>query len=169
MYIFREIFTLSDGGEVALDWMEEGCTNDSPCVILLPGLTGESQAEYVKCLVISAKQSSLRVVVFNNRGLGGIELKTPRLYCASNVEDLSEVVRHVATIVPKEKLGAAGISMGGLILGNYLVRKSEEARTYLSAAKIISAPWDVHKGNDRSYKLCTQFLFLFSFFRYSQY
>lgn len=137
---------MPDGGEVALDWMEEGCSKDGPCVILLPGLTGESQAEYVKCLVFAAQQSGLRVVVFNNRGLGGIELKTPRLYCASNCEDLSEVVRHVAKMVPKERLGAAGISMGGLILGNYLVRKSLEARTHLAAAKIISAPWDVHKG-----------------------
>lgn len=30
--------------------------------------------------------------------------------------------------------------------GNYLARRSEEARTYLSAAKIISVPWNVHKG-----------------------
>ncbi|KAI8126911.1 phospholipase ABHD3 [Lucilia cuprina] len=142
----REILVLPDGGEVALDWMEDGCSKDGPCVILLPGLTGESQAEYVKCLVVAAKQSGLRVVVFNNRGLGGIELKTPRLYCASNCEDLSEVVKHVGKTVPKDRLGAAGISMGGLILGNYLVRKGVEARTYLAAAKIISAPWDVHKG-----------------------
>lgn len=146
---FREILVLPDGGEVALDWMEEGCSKDGPCVILLPGLTGESQAEYVKCLVVAAKQSGLRVVVFNNRGLGGIELKTPRLYCASNCEDLSEVVKHVGKTVPKDSLGAAGISMGGLILGNYLVRKGEEARKYLAAAKIISAPWDVHKGKKR--------------------
>ncbi|XP_061396819.1 phospholipase ABHD3 [Musca vetustissima] len=142
----REILRLTDGGEVALDWMEDGCADDSPCVIILPGLTGESQAEYIKCLVLAANQVSLRVVVFNNRGLGGIELKTPRLYCASNCEDLSEVVRHVGKNVPKDKLGATGISMGGLILGNYLVRKSEEARTYLGAANIISVPWDVHKG-----------------------
>lgn len=33
-------------------------------------------------------------------------------------------------------------------LGNYLARKSDEARTNLSAAKIISVPWDVHKGSD---------------------
>lgn len=114
---YREILTLLDGGEVALDWMEEGCSEDSSCVIILPGLTGESQAEYIKCLVLAANQVNLRVVVFNNRGLGGIELKTPRLYCASNCEDLSEVVKHVAKAVPKDKLGATGISMGGLILG----------------------------------------------------
>ncbi|XP_054739716.1 phospholipase ABHD3-like [Anastrepha obliqua] len=143
----REILTLKDGGEVALDWLEENCGDDAPCIIILPGLTGESQAEYIKCLVIAANNVGMRVVVFNNRGLGGIELKTPRLYCASNCEDLSEVVRHVRKTIPTHcKLGATGISMGGLILGNYLVRKSEESRKCLSAAKIISVPWDVHKG-----------------------
>ncbi|XP_060652117.1 phospholipase ABHD3 isoform X1 [Drosophila nasuta] len=145
----REILSLKDGGEVALDWMEEGCDESAPCVLILPGLTGESQAEYIKCLVFAAQQAGMRVVVFNNRGLGGIELKTPRLYCAANCEDLCEVVQHVRRTLPAHcKLGATGISMGGLILGNYLARKSDEARINLSAAKIISVPWDVHKGSD---------------------
>ena len=60
---------------MALDWLEEGCPNSAPIIIILPGLTGESQAEYVKCLVNSANHIKLRVVVFNNRGLGGISLK----------------------------------------------------------------------------------------------
>lgn len=98
--------------------MEEGCDERAPCVLILPGLTGESQAEYIKCLVFAAQQTGMRVVVFNNRGLGGIGLKTPRLYCAANCEDLCEVVKHVRQSLPAHcKLGATGISMGGLILG----------------------------------------------------
>lgn len=142
----RELLTLKDGGEVALDWMENNCKPDAPIILILPGLTGESQAEYIKCLVIAANQIGLRTVVFNNRGLGGVTLKTPRLYCASNCEDLSEVVNHVKRTNPNVKLGATGISMGGLILGNYLAVHSEEARGLIAAAKIISVPWDVHKG-----------------------
>ena len=60
---------------MALDWLEDGCSDKAPIVIILPGLTGESQAEYVKCLVNSASRIKLRAVVFNNRGLGGISLK----------------------------------------------------------------------------------------------
>ena len=66
---------MSDGGQVALDWLEDGCPHSAPIIIILPGLTGESQAEYIKCLVNSASRIKLRVVVFNNRGLGGISLK----------------------------------------------------------------------------------------------
>uniref|UniRef100_A0A1L8DPU7 Putative phospholipase abhd3 n=1 Tax=Nyssomyia neivai TaxID=330878 RepID=A0A1L8DPU7_9DIPT len=142
----REMLTLKDGGEVALDWLEDSCDADAPLILILPGLTGESQAEYIKCLVTAANLTGIRTVVFNNRGLGGVSLKTPRLYCAANCEDLSEVVNHVKKINPMVKLGATGISMGGLILGNYLAQHSDEARRSITAAKIISVPWDVKKG-----------------------
>lgn len=104
----REILQLKDGGEVALDWEESGCEKDSPIIIILPGLTGESQAEYIKCLVTAASQIGIRCCVFNNRGLGGIALKTPRLYCAANCEDLSEVVNYVHKNHPNVLIAATG-------------------------------------------------------------
>ncbi|XP_055603129.1 phospholipase ABHD3 [Uranotaenia lowii] len=144
----REILSLKDGGEVALDWLETNCDSDSPLILILPGLTGESQAEYIKCLVMAANRCGIRTVVFNNRGLGGIDLKTPRLYCAANTEDLSEVIKHVKNLNPHVRIGATGISMGGLILGNYLASYNDESKSILTAAKIISVPWDVNKGSD---------------------
>lgn len=113
----REVLRLKDGGEVALDWLETDCVADAPIIIILPGLTGESQADYIKCLVTQANHRGIKCVVFNNRGLGGLTLKTPRLFCAANCEDLSEVVKHVNAKYPNVKKGATGISMGGLILG----------------------------------------------------
>lgn len=106
--LYREVFPLKDGGEVALDWLETNCSSDSPIIIILPGLTGESQAEYIKCLVCAANRIGIRTVVFNQRGLGGVNLKTPRLYCAANCEDLSEVVHHVRKLNPHVKIGATG-------------------------------------------------------------
>ncbi|XP_076654708.1 abhydrolase domain containing Hydr1 [Halictus rubicundus] len=139
----REILTLSDGGEVALDWSEEGSSTTSPIVIILPGLTGASQAEYIKCLITSAKKVGIRCVIFNNRGLGGVELKTPRTYCAANSDDLSEVVEHVRKLYPNVPLGATGISMGGLILGNYLAQQGSMAKNKLKGCFLISVPWNV--------------------------
>lgn len=74
------------------------------------------------------------------------EFQTPRLYSAANVEDLSEVVRHISKSYPTSKIGATGISMGGLLLGNYLSLHSEEAHKVFTACQIISVPWDVKKG-----------------------
>lgn len=71
----RELLSLKDGGQIALDWMENGCDDKSPVILILPGLTGASQSEYIKCLVNAGNSLGARVVVFNNRGLGGVELK----------------------------------------------------------------------------------------------
>ena len=73
-------------------------------------------------------------------------MQTRRLYCAANYEDLSEVIQHVKKLNPNVKLGATGISMGGLLLGNYLAEQNEEARHIFTACNIISVPWDVQKG-----------------------
>ncbi|EEB20462.1 alpha/beta hydrolase domain containing protein 1,3, putative [Pediculus humanus corporis] len=142
----REILTLRDGGEVALDWKEENTTSSSPVVLLFPGLTGTSQTEYVKALAISASKSGIRFVVFNNRGLGGMALKTPRLYCAANVDDASEVISHVKKLYPTVPLGVLGVSLGGMILGNYMSRMSDESQKMIAAAMLISVPWNVFVG-----------------------
>ncbi|XP_063220007.1 phospholipase ABHD3 isoform X2 [Bacillus rossius redtenbacheri] len=142
----RELFQLKDGGEVALDWLENGCEPQAPIVIILPGLTGTSQADYVKCLAVAANKIGVRTVVFNNRGLGGVMLKTPRTYCASNSEDFEEVLNYVHTCNPNVRIGATGISMGGLVLGNFLAAHQEKARNLISAAMLISVPWNVFKG-----------------------
>ncbi|XP_033227315.1 phospholipase ABHD3 isoform X2 [Belonocnema kinseyi] len=142
----REILTLSDGGEVALDWAEQNCCHTSPIVIILPGLTGASQAEYIRILVCAAKNVGIKCLIFNNRGLGGVTLKTPRLYSASNCDDFTEVLEHVRKTYSHVPIGATGISLGGLILGNYLAQKGPEAVGKLVAGLAISAPWNVFEA-----------------------
>ncbi|XP_014234259.1 phospholipase ABHD3-like [Trichogramma pretiosum] len=142
----RELLTLSDGGEVALDWAEENSSNSSPIVIILPGLTGASQAEYIKCLVFAARNSGMKCVIFNYRGMGGVKIKTPRFYCATSYEDLAEVIDHVKKLHPHISLGATGISMGGLLLGNYLAKYGRDAYGKLKAALIISVPMNIFEA-----------------------
>lgn len=146
----REVLQLKDGGEVGLDWLDPfgDCSVSTPVVIILPGLTGASHADYVKGLALMAQKIGLRTLVFNNRGIGGIALKTPRTYCAANIEDLTEVIEYVHEKYPNAPLAATGISMGGLILGNYLAAHEENACNYLSAAMLISVPWNVFKGTE---------------------
>ena len=45
-----QILKLSDGGEVCLDWLdcEKGKESSHPTVLFMPGLTGNSQSEYIK-------------------------------------------------------------------------------------------------------------------------
>ncbi|XP_034253044.1 protein ABHD1 [Thrips palmi] len=142
----REVLDLPDGGQLALDWLEDNCTENSPILLILPGLTGSSQAEYIRCLVQAVNRSGFRTVVFNNRGLGGVVLKTPRLYNACNGEDLAEAIKLIKAKNPNVPLAATGISMGGLVLGNYISRRGKSVRSELAAAMLISVPWDLFKA-----------------------
>lgn len=67
---------LSDGGQVALDWVVRGAgAGEARAVLLvLPGLTGSADADYVRSLAAAAAALQARCVVFNNRGLGGLPL-----------------------------------------------------------------------------------------------
>lgn len=72
----RDILKLTDGGEVALDWLNPAnATEETPAIIILPGLTGGSQTDYVKGLAHACENSCIRAVVFNNRGIADIPLK----------------------------------------------------------------------------------------------
>lgn len=48
-------------------------------------------------------------------------LQTPRTYCASKCDDLSEVVNHVRSLNPGIPLVAAGVSMGGYVDFKYML------------------------------------------------
>lgn len=139
-----------DGGEVCLDWISENnIEEDAPICLFLPGLTGDSQSEYIKSFVNVARwQLKARCVVFNNRGRGGHGLKTPRTYCASNSEDLAAVIDHIKATYPSAPLIAVGVSLGGIILGNYLVDQGELAQDRLVAAMLISVCFDTFKGTE---------------------
>ncbi|XP_013176939.1 PREDICTED: phospholipase ABHD3 [Papilio xuthus] len=141
----REVLKLSDGGQVALDWLEEDDAG-AECravLLVLPGLTGGAQADYVRCLAAAARRLRAALVVFNNRGLGGLPLTTPRLYSAVSHEEVGEAVSAVrARGVP---VLAAGVSLGGLQLGRYLAEQGASAPVH--AALIVSSPLDVVKGS----------------------
>ncbi|KAI9092336.1 hypothetical protein K1719_027836 [Acacia pycnantha] len=100
----RQCIHTKDGGVVALDWVsgdDRLFPPNSPVLILLPGLTGGSEASYARHLLVTARSKGWRVVVFNNRGCGNSPVITPQLYSASFLGDLGEVVSHVNTLYPE--------------------------------------------------------------------
>ncbi|KAK7083543.1 Phospholipase abhd3, partial [Halocaridina rubra] len=142
-----EVLPLKDGGQVCLDWFDGDDTNaTSPLILILPGLTGSSQSEYVKGMVLSIQGIQVRCVVLNNRGTGGIPLTTTRTYCAANSDDLEAALNHLQATHPSVPIMAIGISLGGLIIGNYLTTRIEKAAEQLVATAVLSVPWDLIKG-----------------------
>ncbi|KAK2901394.1 hypothetical protein Q8A67_009509 [Cirrhinus molitorella] len=159
----NELIRAPDGGQISLDWFDNDDSashpdqSTRPTVLLLPGLTGTSRESYILHMVQQSRDLGYRCVVFNNRGVSGEKLLTPRTYCAANTEDLEVVIGHVQRTIDKAPLMAAGVSMGGMMLANYLGRKGSDVR--LKGVVVFSAGWDVFECTASLEKPLDRFLF----------
>nr|XP_056710365.1 phospholipase ABHD3 [Euleptes europaea] len=159
----NELIKATDGGQISLDWFDN---NDSifypdsstrPTILLLPGLTGSSRESYILHMIQQSKELGFRCVVFNYRGVAGENLLTPRTYCASNTEDLEAVIHHINSLYSSAPFVAAGVSMGGMLLVNYLGKIG--TGTPLKAAAVFSAGWNVFDSVDSLEKPVNWLLF----------
>lgn len=148
---YRELLSTPDGGTISVDWYDPVQLGSSlplsfstPIALFIPGLTGTSDAEYLRLLVPIAHSIGYRVVVVNYRGLGDTPLTSQRLYCAANHEDLEQALKHIRQLNPSVRLVAAALSMGGTVLAGYLVKAG--ASSLVDAAFLISVCWDFNKG-----------------------
>ncbi|XVE50633.1 hypothetical protein DITRI_Ditri01bG0179200 [Diplodiscus trichospermus] len=140
----RECLRTKDDGTIALDWVcgdHRSLPADSPILILLPGLTGGSQDSYVKHMLVKARSKGWRVVVFNSRGCADSPVTSPQLQSASFTADTCHVVDHVSSRYPKANIYAAGWSLGGNILVNYLGK--EYNHCILSGAVSLCNPFNL--------------------------
>ncbi|XP_061452751.1 phospholipase ABHD3 [Rhineura floridana] len=158
-----ELITATDGGQISLDWFDNHesihypDSSTRPIVLLLPGLTGTSKESYILHMIQQSKTLGYRCVVLNYRGIAGENLLTPRTYCAANTEDLETVVHYIHNLYSSTLLMAAGVSMGGMLLLNYLGKTGRE--TPLKAAAIFSAGWNVFESADSLEKPVNWLLF----------
>ncbi|PNJ81128.1 ABHD3 isoform 5 [Pongo abelii] len=142
----NELIKTADGGQISLDWFDNDnstCYMDAstrPTILLLPGLTGTSKESYILHMIHLSEELGYRCVVFNNRGVAGENLLTPRTYCCANTEDLETVIHHVHSLYSSAPFLAAGVSMGGMLLLNYLGKIG--SKTPLMAAATFSVGWN---------------------------
>ncbi|XP_076947453.1 embryogenesis-associated protein EMB8-like [Bidens hawaiensis] len=154
----REIFHTSDGGTVALDWLMSSDVSESnfqvngtntvadiPLVIVVPGLTSNSNSPYLKKIVYNMAKHGWNVVVCNHRGLGGVPLTSECFYTAGKSDDLGEVVNHLHRRQPETQIYAVGTSLGANILVKYLGENG--VNVPLVGAVAISNPWDLLIGD----------------------
>ena len=81
------------------------------------------------------------VVIIHYRGLDGLKLYTPQLYCSYAVDDVFQPMKYVYDKHCKEEKRqafAVGTSMGANILGNLLGDHADEC--FLTAACVLQAP-----------------------------
>ncbi|XP_034585323.1 embryogenesis-associated protein EMB8 isoform X2 [Setaria viridis] len=150
----RQLYTVHDGGTIALDWLlasdledvdscDESISKDdsTPLLLVIPGLTSDSSAAYVKHLVFSMASKGWNVVVSNHRGLGGISITSDCFYNAGWTEDMREVVNYLHQKYPEAPLFTVGTSIGANIVVKYLGEEGES--TPVAGAASICSPWDL--------------------------
>ncbi|WP_089702677.1 hydrolase [Vreelandella arcis] len=142
----RERMTLRDGDFLDLDWLGQG-DDDTPCVILLHGLTGSSSSRYIlgqqQALALKGWQS----VAVNWRGCSGEPNRRARGYHSGVSEDLEEVVDLLSSRRPTQPLAAIGYSLGGNVLLKYLGEQG--GATPLQAAAAVSVPFRLDHSAER--------------------
>ncbi|KAL6292158.1 hypothetical protein ACE6H2_000300 [Prunus campanulata] len=141
----RELFRLLDGGTIALDW----------AVIVLPGLTSDSQSSYIRHLAFNTAKMGWNVVISNHRGLGGVPITSDLVYNCGWANDIREVCNRLHHKHPEAPLFLNGTSidvsadieyvLGANILVKYLGEDGDNAP--VSGAAAISNPWDFLIGD----------------------
>ncbi|KAI7752924.1 hypothetical protein M8C21_000083, partial [Ambrosia artemisiifolia] len=116
-----------------------------PLVIVIPGLTSDSDSPYIKHIAYKMAKHGWNVVISNYRGLGGVPLTSDCIYTAGWTEDLREVVNHLHCTHPEAPLFAIGTSLGANILVKYL--GEDGVNVPIVGAASICNPWDILIGD----------------------
>ncbi|CAJ0590304.1 unnamed protein product [Cylicocyclus nassatus] len=140
----REVIEFADGGALGIDWLfQENCPEDAPIILFLPGITGSTRdCQYILYPAQQLYEKSWRVVVYNPRGLGGVNLRNRIAYNSVRHHDVAEVVKRVSVKYPKAKMVGCGFSMGGMVLWNYLATCATKEDAILKGALVVSSPFD---------------------------
>lgn len=94
-YDYRQKLTFKDGGQIYIDFkgdsfqrVDDGDVREGdemrPVVFVVPGITSDQFAYYIRNIAEQMFKGGFDVVIINHRGLAGAELATPRMYCSNS-------------------------------------------------------------------------------------
>ena len=142
----RERLTLQDGDFLDLDWLGQA-DDETPCVILLHGLTGSSSSRYILGQQQELALQGWQSVAVNWRGCSGVPNRLAKGYHSGVSEDLTELVSLLSARRPTQPLAAIGYSLGGNVLLKYLGEQG--GATTLMAAAAVSVPFRLDHSAER--------------------
>ena len=134
------------GGTIAIDWHRRPYQGQ-PILLVLHGLTGGSDNEYVRWMIQCASSKlDLCCVVAHARGCGRSKLTSPKSFCAANTDDVRVSVKYLRSILGQETpIFAVGYSLGAGILTKFL--GEEGTGCSLQGAVVCCASFDMLLSN----------------------
>ncbi|CAG9327386.1 unnamed protein product [Blepharisma stoltei] len=138
----RELITLEDGGTYSVDWvMGNEMPDNNKILLIVPGLTGGSEAPYIKNPVKIAQDKGYRVGVVHGRGICGTPLTTLKPNLLGDSKDLGFAIQHIHKKYPDAPIVALGTSMGGNLVLKYAGESGNDC--LLKGISVISTPFDI--------------------------
>src|SRR5258707_5063883 len=92
---------------------QPGKRKDAPVIVIVHGLEGSSDGNYVRGIAEKAAHRGFHVVRMNQRNCGGTEALTPTLYNSGMSGDYRSVFEELSNDDGFEQIFFAGYSMGG--------------------------------------------------------
>lgn len=138
----------TDGEVVALDFTFPSIGYDAskPLYMMLHGLNGGSEEDYVMDFANRRTLEGSTVVVMVARGLMDLPVKGWNVFHGARVEDADHAARALRKALgPHQILAGVGYSMGAIVLSNYVARSGKDCA--LDAAMAISGGLDMRHQN----------------------
>ena len=138
----------ADGSRVLCHchWQPEAVRSARLTAILLHGLEGSSDSQYIRGIAARAWAAGCNVVRMNMRNCGGTEALTPTLYHSGLSGDVGAVIDHFSGKYDLERIALVGYSMGG----NLVLKLAGEwgTRPPLCAVATVCPAIDLAAGSD---------------------
>jgi len=94
-------------------WQPDTVRMDRLTVLLVHGLEGSSDSQYIQGITVRAWDAGCNVIRMNMRNCGGTDTWTSTLYHSGLSADVGAVADHFARLHGLRRLALAGYSMGG--------------------------------------------------------
>jgi len=131
----RQRLELPDGDFIDLDW---STNNSDTLVILLHGLEGSLDSNYMQGLFSHCHECGWQSVAFHFRGCSGEPNRLKRAYHSGETSDLDYLLTYLREHHQYNNIFVVGFSLGGNVLLKYL---GEDEHTYKPDAAIaVSVP-----------------------------
>lgn len=147
---YRETIDTPDGDFLDLAWSMDYrhvSASHKPVFVLFHGLEGSFESPYANGLMHAFQQQGWIAVLMHFRGCSGRPNLQARAYHSGETDDARLTLEHVKRLCPNRPIIAAGVSLGGNMLTNYLARFREDP--IVDAATVISAPLDLAACSER--------------------
>lgn len=138
--------------------------NSDKITIVIHGLEGSANSNYVKSLVKVLNTNDFDVVVLNLRGCSGEPNRILSSYHSGKTDDLSLVISYIENKYSHKEINLVGFSLGGNIVLKYLGENNNQISAKVKSSVTISVPCDL-KGSSEELAKTNNFIYMHRFLK----